>query len=74
MATSEIGRTVLITGGSAGIGLGLAVRYLKAGHRVMITGRSPQRLAAAAEELPGLETFPSDIGSARGREIGRAHV
>ncbi|MFJ2886879.1 SDR family NAD(P)-dependent oxidoreductase [Streptomyces sp. NPDC087305] len=74
MATSEIGRTVLITGGSAGIGLGLAVRYLKAGHRVMITGRSPQRLAAAAEELPGLETFASDIGSARGREELAAHA
>src|SRR4051812_46452820 len=74
MATSESRRTVLITGGSAGIGLGLAVRYLKAGHRVMVTGRSPQRLAAAAEELPGLETFASDIGSARGREELAAHA
>ncbi|MFJ5988465.1 SDR family NAD(P)-dependent oxidoreductase [Lentzea sp. NPDC092896] len=65
---------VLITGGSAGIGLGLARRHLAAGHRVLVTGRTPARLAAAADLLPGAETFVNDIATPEGRLLLAEHV
>lgn len=43
--------TVLITGGSSGIGLGLAKCFVQAGATVIITGRREQQLKEAAEEL-----------------------
>jgi uncharacterized oxidoreductase len=52
---------VLITGGSEGIGRGLAQRYLRAGSTVMVTGRNPEKLSRVAHELPGLLTFINDI-------------
>ena len=73
MAT-QAKHAVLITGGSSGIGLGLATRYLREGHRVMITGRSPDRLATVARRLPGVETFANDIGSAYDRQRLADHV
>lgn len=45
------GRTVLISGGSHGIGLALATLLTELGARVAITGRDPQRLQAAAAML-----------------------
>jgi uncharacterized oxidoreductase len=53
---------VLITGGSDGIGKGLAARFLASGSRVVITGRNAKKLEAVKLELPGLEVFVSDIG------------
>ncbi len=44
--------TVLITGGTSGIGLALAKRFLKESNRVIITGRSQERLARVQAELP----------------------
>jgi uncharacterized oxidoreductase len=67
-------RQALVTGGSRGIGLGLAVRLLARGDRVLITGRSEQALAAAAAAHPGLETFASDLGDPDGREALARHV
>ncbi|MGW0454061.1 MULTISPECIES: SDR family NAD(P)-dependent oxidoreductase [Gordonia] len=49
MSTS---RSVLITGGSAGIGLALAQRYAERGDRVMVTGRSADALRHAAQGNP----------------------
>jgi uncharacterized oxidoreductase len=43
--------TVLITGGSSGIGLGLARHFVQAGASVIITGRREQQLKEAIEEL-----------------------
>ena len=54
-------RTILITGGSSGIGLELAKRLLAAGNTVLITGRDAGRLAKAKQNLPGLHTFESDV-------------
>ncbi|MEH3068148.1 MAG: SDR family NAD(P)-dependent oxidoreductase [Aeromicrobium erythreum] len=68
------GRNVLVTGGSQGIGLELARRYLQDGARVLVTGRSASRLAVAARELPGLETVVSDAGRASDRERLVDHV
>ena len=43
--------TVLITGGSAGIGLALAQRFIAEGNHVIITGRDQNRLNEAAAKL-----------------------
>ena len=40
-----------ITGASNGFGLLLALRALKAGHRVIGTARNPTRAAAAVEQI-----------------------
>jgi NAD(P)-dependent dehydrogenase (short-subunit alcohol dehydrogenase family) len=45
------GRTVLITGGSRGLGLVLAREVARAGARVAICGRDPATLARAREDL-----------------------
>ena len=45
------GKTALITGGSRGIGLGIAARFLEAGANVMITSRTAADLAEAAAGL-----------------------
>jgi 3-oxoacyl-[acyl-carrier protein] reductase len=44
-------RTVLVTGGSRGIGRAVAARFRKAGDRVVITGRDAARLAETAREI-----------------------
>lgn len=54
-------RTVLITGGTSGIGLELARQLLRRGNTVLVTGRDQARLDAAGRELPGLHTFRSDV-------------
>ena len=43
--------TVLVVGGSSGMGLALATRCLDAGAKVIIAGRNPDRLRRAREEL-----------------------
>lgn len=55
--------TVLIIGGSAGIGLAVAEKLTEAGNKVIITGRSQERLDAALKLLPGASAFRADISS-----------
>lgn len=61
MNTSE--NTILITGGSAGIGLELAKQLAEAGNKVIITGRNAARLQQAAEKIKGLTTIQSDVAN-----------
>ena len=55
------GNTILITGGSSGIGLALAKRFLKLGNKVIITGRNEEKLKQIKEELPGIHCFVGDL-------------
>jgi uncharacterized oxidoreductase len=59
---------ILITGGSEGIGLGLASRFLTAGSKVLVTGRNSKKLEKATHDFPGLLTFISDISIPEQRE------
>ncbi len=45
------GRTALVTGGGSGIGLAVARRFLDEGCQVAITGRTPEKLKSAWEQL-----------------------
>jgi NAD(P)-dependent dehydrogenase (short-subunit alcohol dehydrogenase family) len=53
--------TVVILGGSSGIGLATARAALAEGAKVIITGRSPERLKAAQSELGGVRTVALDV-------------
>jgi uncharacterized oxidoreductase len=53
-------RTILITGGSAGIGLAFALKFLELGNRVIITGRRQAVLDDIKAKHPALYTIQSD--------------
>jgi uncharacterized oxidoreductase len=55
------GKTILITGGTSGIGLELAQQLLHRGNSVIVTGRDPGKLDATKRALPGVHTFESDV-------------
>jgi uncharacterized oxidoreductase len=54
------GRTILITGGTSGIGFEMAKQLIARGNTVLITGRDQLKLEEAKSSLPGVHTFPSD--------------
>ena len=54
-------RTILITGGTSGIGLELTKQLLGRGNTVIITGRDQEKLEATKRALPGIHTFRSDV-------------
>lgn len=56
------GNTILITGGSRGIGLEMARQFSSSGNKVIITGRNEEGLSAAAAEISNLSTMQSDAG------------
>jgi 3-oxoacyl-[acyl-carrier protein] reductase len=60
MFTSVEGLSVLVTGGSKGIGRGIARVFAQAGANVTITGRDQQALARVAAEL-GVATVVADV-------------
>ena len=53
MFTPIDGRTVLVTGGTKGIGKGIAGVFARAGANVVVTGRDAEQGEAAAQELSG---------------------
>ena len=57
-------KTILITGGSAGIGLEAAKQFMEIGAKVIITGRSQEKLDAAKRMYPSLIAIKSDVANA----------
>ena len=55
-----LGQTVIVIGGSAGIGLETARRASAEGAKLILTGRSPERLQQAASEVDALSTTAFD--------------
>ena len=53
-------KNIVITGGSSGIGEGLAKHFYNKGWQVLITGRNNAKLSKLAAELPGIYTIVYD--------------
>ncbi|GAA1800202.1 3-oxoacyl-ACP reductase FabG [Planosporangium flavigriseum] len=67
MLTSLEGRSVIVTGGSKGIGKGIARVFARVGARVVITGRDENALRTAADELgAGVTWVSGDIADPAG--------
>lgn len=60
--------TILITGGSTGIGLAIAEAFMKAGNKVLICGRRQSKLLEAKRKFPQLHIRVCDIGKQSERE------
>ncbi|WP_108868716.1 SDR family oxidoreductase [Aquimarina aquimarini] len=56
-----INSTILITGGSSGLGLEMAGRFLEMGNQVIICSRTSQKLEEAKYKLPNVITYQCDI-------------
>ncbi len=62
------GQTVVLIGGSAGIGLETARRARAEGADVILTGRTPERLDKAAAELGAKSTAAFDANDSAALE------
>lgn len=58
------GNTVLITGGSAGIGWEIAKAFKARGNQVILVGRDEDRLRRASERLGGAPAIRADVSDA----------
>lgn len=54
-------RTILITGGTSGIGLELATQLLQRGNTVIVTGRDSKKLESLKRSFPAIHVFQSDV-------------
>ncbi|MNK98074.1 putative oxidoreductase [compost metagenome] len=61
------GNTVFISGGSAGIGLAIAQKLSAAGNKIIINGRSEERLQRALKELDNTVAIAGDLSVAADR-------
>ena len=55
------GNTILITGGTSGIGLELATQLSKRKNTILVTGRDPHKLRELQQALPNVHTYQSDV-------------
>jgi len=60
--------TILITGGTSGIGLGLAKMFLEFGNTVIICGRREQRLKKIKQDHPEIITCACDVSKDTSRK------
>jgi uncharacterized oxidoreductase len=63
------GKTILITGGTAGIGIEAAKQFLAAGAKVIITGRDQLKLDKAKKLYPALIAIKSDVANVNDSEL-----
>jgi uncharacterized oxidoreductase len=54
------GNTIVVTGGSSGIGLALAKKFVELDNEVIVTGRDQKKLDAAVQAEPKLKVLRSD--------------
>ena len=60
------GKTILITGGTSGIGLATAMRLTEEGGRLLITGHSPKHIEATKIALPDAIVIANDAADPAG--------
>ncbi|MEI9940996.1 MAG: SDR family oxidoreductase [Pseudomonadota bacterium] len=56
------GNTILITGGSSGIGMAIAARFIELGNEVIVTGRRASALEEFKAKYPSVHTLVNDAG------------
>jgi uncharacterized oxidoreductase len=61
-------RTVLVTGGTSGIGLGIAEAFQRSKSRVIVCGRNREKLSMVKEKFPDITAIPCDVVDALQRK------
>lgn len=61
-------RTVLVTGGTGGIGLGIAEAFHRAKSKVIVCGRNKKKLSRVEEQFPDITVLSCDLGDAGHRK------
>jgi uncharacterized oxidoreductase len=67
-------KTVLVTGGTGGIGLGIAEALHRSGSRIIVCGRDRKKLSMVGKKFPGITALHCDVGDVRQRENLAAEV
>jgi Short-chain dehydrogenase involved in D-alanine esterification of lipoteichoic acid and wall teichoic acid (D-alanine transfer protein) len=57
--------TILITGGTSGIGLEMAKQLISLGNTVIVTGRDSSKLELTKKELPSVHIYQSDVSDSQ---------